>query len=475
MTLTAALRAAVAPPVIELCHRLHERGFRGWVVGGSVRDVLLAQLGRQPVKPYDWDVATSATPTQVVETFRRVIPTGIAHGTVTVMMGKLGIEVTTLRGESTYSDGRHPDRVTFVDDIEADLARRDFTVNAIAFDPIDATLIDPFDGLGDLQRRLLRAVGDPASRFGEDGLRVLRAARFAATLDFDIEPATRAAIRPSLDSYRKVSAERVRDEWLKAMSAKRPSRAFEIMLEEGLLDISAKELALMAGCEQNRYHRYDVFTHTMRVLDNVESSRRTLRIAALLHDIGKPATRARSEATGDYTFYQHEIVGAKMADALMRRLRFSNEEREEACQLVRNHLVVYEPSWTDAAVRRWITRVGLERRNDVLALARADILGKGRDVTDELRTIDELSTRVEALIAAGAAFGIRDLAIAGNDLIEHLKITPGPLVGRLLRQLLERVLENPEQNQRERLLAEARTLFERDQAGPHSPSDAGSP
>jgi tRNA nucleotidyltransferase (CCA-adding enzyme) len=450
----------VVPQVLELCRRLRDHGYRAWVVGGSVRDVLLAQLGQTPIKPYDWDVATTATPEQVMRVFRRVIPTGIAHGTVTVLAGTLGIEVTTLRGETSYSDGRHPDQVTFVDDIHADLARRDFTVNAIAFDPLERKIEDPYGGFDDLQVKQLRAVGDPSLRFSEDGLRVLRAARFAATLEFTIESKTLAAIRPSLESYKKVSAERIRDEWLKALKARIPSIAFNIMQHEGLLDHTAPELATLLGCEQNRYHAYDVWNHSMCVLDQTPRTNPVLRMAALLHDVGKPKTRAFSEVTSDFTFYQHEVVGAKIADTLLKRLKFSNEEQKQISHLVRHHLVVYEPSWTDSAVRRFITRVGIDQWQDVMTLAHADVRGKGRDVKEELERLEELTERIKESIEKGAAFGISDLAVRGNDLIETFKISPGPLVGKLLRQLLETVLEHPEYNQRERLLAEARTLIE---------------
>jgi tRNA nucleotidyltransferase (CCA-adding enzyme) len=475
MTFTNALNKAIAPQVLELCQRLHERGHRGWVVGGSVRDVLLSEIAERPSKPYDWDVATTATPEEVMRIFRRVIPTGIAHGTVTVLSGKLGIELTTLRGETTYSDGRHPDQVTFVQDIRADLARRDFTVNAIAFDPIDVKIEDPFDGLSDLRRNQLRAVGDPVQRFGEDGLRVLRAARFAASLEFTLEPSTRAAIRPSLTSYRKVSAERIHDEWLKSLKAREPSRAFNIMLTEGLLEITSPELALMSGCTQNRYHAYDVWEHSMRVLDNTAQNATLLRLAALLHDIGKPITRVHSEVTSDYTFHQHEVVGAKVADTLLKRLKFSNEDRQLVTHLVRHHLVVYEPTWSDSAVRRFVTRVGTEHWRDIIALAKADVLGKGQIVDNELKRLDELVERVENSIAKGAAFGISDLAVSGNDLLTYLKLSPGPVVGRLLRQLLERVLENPNQNQRERLLALAQEILESGQSQPKGSNSSEAP
>jgi tRNA nucleotidyltransferase (CCA-adding enzyme) len=237
--------------VLELCQRLNDAGYHAWLVGGSVRDSLRAQLdGSNALGSWggkDWDLATDATPTQVMQVFRRVIPTGIEHGTVTVLIGKQQFEVTTLRTEFGYSDGRRPEQVGFVTSIDEDLARRDFTVNAIAFDPVSEQLIDPFDGLGDLEARRLRAVGEPSQRFAEDGLRVLRAARFVAALEFELDAATAQAIRPSLDTYRQVSAERIHDEWNKTLRARAPSRGFVIMYEHGLLEITAPELAALGS------------------------------------------------------------------------------------------------------------------------------------------------------------------------------------------------------------------------------------
>ncbi|MDB4992727.1 MAG: tRNA nucleotidyltransferase, partial [Myxococcaceae bacterium] len=247
---TTVLLGQIQPEVIALCARLAEKGKRGWVVGGCVRDLL---LGREVS---DWDIATDALPEEVVKIFPRVIPTGIQHGTVTVMVKGRGYEVTTLRGEASYSDGRRPDEVSFVDDIVKDLARRDFTMNAIAIDPTNGHVVDPFDGQKDLAARVLRAVGVPEERFSEDGLRVLRAARFVATLDVTLDPATEAAIRPTLDTFRKVSQERVRDEWVKAMKANKPSRAFEVMRTTGILEITCPELLLGVGLEQNKWHAY---------------------------------------------------------------------------------------------------------------------------------------------------------------------------------------------------------------------------
>jgi len=411
-----------------------------------VRDLLLDR------EVTDWDVASDARPEQVMAAFRRVIPTGIAHGTVTVLHRGVPYEVTTLRGEGAYTDGRRPDSVSFVNDIEEDLARRDFTVNAIAFEPETAALIDPFGGMDDLSAGLLRTVGDPAARFGEDGLRVLRAARFVATLELGLVPETEAAIAGALDTFRKVSRERVRDEWVKAMAAREPSRAFEVMRRTGILTVTCPELLDQVGCAQNRFQAYDVWEHTMRTLDATRPDS-VLRMAALLHDIGKPRTRQLSDKTDDWTFYHHERLGADMADRWLRQYRFANADRELVVHLIRHHLVCYAPEWTDAAVRRFLSRVGATAVEPLLELARADAVAKGHPVDEELAGLFELRDRVESLVAAGAALGTGDLAVDGHDVMERLGIGPGRAIGELLGKLLERVLDEPELNDRERLLA----------------------
>jgi len=457
---TARLTRSVPAEVRELCVRLREGGFRSWIVGGCVRDELLAQLeGRHGDEHRgDWDIATSARPEQVQKLFRRVIPTGIQHGTVTVLMKHASYEVTTLRGETSYSDGRRPDSVYFVDDIKDDLARRDFTINAIAYDVLEDKLIDPFDGTRDLAARVLRAVGDPALRFAEDGLRVLRAARFVATLNVELEPNTARAITPSLDSYRKVSAERIRDEWLKATKARKPSRAFEVMREHGLLAITAPEMLESVGCEQNKHHAFDVWGHALHCLDNCPPSP-ILRMAGLLHDVGKPRSRAFSDKTRDYTFYEHERIGAEIAAPLLERLRFSNDERARIVELVRHHLICYDDSWTDSAVRRWIRRVSPELVDDLYSLSEADVTAKGKDATQDLANIAALRAHVAKVIAAGAAFNVKDLAINGGTLIKELGLKPGPDIGRVLKALLEEVLEDPGKNEATVLLQRARELL----------------
>lgn len=439
--------------VFWICDRLREHKKRAWIVGGCVRDMLLAR------DVSDWDVCTDATPKELLAVFPKAIPTGIDHGTVTVVRDHQHFEVTTLRGETTYSDGRRPDSVYFTDDIDKDLARRDFTVNAIALDPVTGHVIDPFGGQADLTKKILRAVGDPRERFNEDGLRVLRAARFVATLELELDGATQAAIGGALDTYKKVSAERVRDEWVKTMKARRPSRAFDVMKDTGILGVSCPELLLGVGLEQNRYHTYDVWRHAMECMDACVGDP-ILRIAALFHDVGKPATRAFSEKTKDYTFYEHERVGAEIVDPICSRLRFSNDERARITHLVRHHLFHYD-QWSDAAVRRWIQRVGRERLADLYALNEADLRAKGREGPPDLEALAALKAHVERVLEAGAAFSTRDLAVNGNDLMRELGVAPGRLLGDVLKELLDVAIQDPSKNTKDGLLAEARAILAR--------------
>jgi len=441
---------AIPRDVQDLCARLREAGKRGWIVGGCVRDLL------RGADVSDWDVATDARPEEVTRIFPRVIPTGIAHGTVTVLMRGRACEVTTLRGEAAYSDGRRPDAVHFVDDITSDLARRDFTMNAIAVDPVTLEVIDPFEGRKDLAAKVLRAVGDPRERFAEDGLRVLRAARFVATLEVELDPATRSAIGETLDTYRKVSAERVRDEWVKAMKARRPSRAFDVMRETGILGVTCPELLEGVGMEQNKWHAYDVWRHGMECMDACAGDP-ILRISALLHDVGKPRSRAFSEKTRDFTFYDHERIGAEMVEPICARMKFSNDERARIGALVRHHLFHYSDEWSDATVRRWIRRVGRERLDDLYRLNEADVLGKGRDASRDLDALARLKAHVAKVIAAGDALSAKDLAVNGHDLMA-VGVPRGPLLGRVLAELLDEVLGDPSLNAREPLLERARAL-----------------
>ena len=442
---------AVPNDVFVICDRLRSAGKKTWIVGGCVRDSLLGK------NVADWDIATDALPGELMKAFPRAIPTGLQHGTVTVVMHGHHYELTTLRGEATYSDGRRPDAVHFVDDITRDLARRDFTINAIAVDPTNGSFVDPFGGHADIAAKRIRAVGKALERFSEDGLRVLRAARFTATLGFDLDPETFAAIRPTLDTYKKVSAERIRDEWVKTMKAKAPSRAFEVMRTSGILEITCPELLEGVGMEQNKWHSFDVWTHGMACMDACNADP-ILRIAALLHDVGKPRTRALSDKTQDYTFYDHDRVGAEIAEPICQRLKFSNDERARIVTLVRHHLFHYD-GWSDAAVRRWIRRVGKERVEDLFVLNEADRRGKGPVFTEEtLSALTALKAHVAKVLEEGTALSTRDLAINGRDLMKELGVAPGRIIGEILEQLLEVVTLEPAENQRETLLERARAI-----------------
>jgi tRNA nucleotidyltransferase (CCA-adding enzyme) len=452
MTSAATIDLTRVPrDVLALCERLRSQGKRAWIVGGCVRDLLMGRVAN------DWDVATDARPEELLRIFPRAIPTGIQHGTVTVVKEGHHYEVTTLRGEGTYTDGRRPDWVQFVDDITADLARRDFTVNAIAVDPQDGKLIDPFHGQADLERGLLTAVGDPLERFSEDGLRVLRAARFVATLELTLDPATEAAIRPTLDTFRKVAGERVRDEWLKAMKARAPSRAFEVMRRTGILEVTCPELLEGVDMEQNKWHAFDVWHHALACVDACEGDP-VLRVAALLHDVGKPRTRAWSDKTKDWTFYDHDRVGAEIAEPIATRLRFSNDERARIVTLVRHHLFHYTDEWTDKAVRSWIRRVGPDRLEDLYRLNAGDVRGKGRDFEPDLASLEALKSHVARVLAEGAALSTRDLKVNGHDLMKELGVKPGRIIGEILDALLEAVTADPAVNDRDALLARAREI-----------------
>jgi tRNA nucleotidyltransferase (CCA-adding enzyme) len=444
-------RAGLPAALLELCQRLRGAEHRAWLVGGCVRDSLRAQLDGPAEsgswRAKDWDLATDATPSQVMHLFRRVIPTGVDHGTVTVLLPGMQVEVTTLRTELGYADGRRPDQVDFVSSIEEDLARRDFTVNAIAFEPQTEALIDPFDGLEDLRSRRLRAVGDPARRFAEDGLRVLRAARFVATLEFELEPSTAQAIGPSLGSYRQVSAERIRDEWNKALGARAPSRAFRVMQQHGLLAITAPELDALAtrpsGAEP-------LLSLALRRSD-LCTARVELRLAALLRDLGDDGARS-----------------AVLADALLVRLRYSNAERKAVGHSLRFRELPLDAEPSDADLRRWLRDVGADAYPELCNLERADLLAReqapgaapGGPAT-RLAALTQLERRAALELERKPALALADLAIDGKQLMAALAMPPGPHLGKLLAALLDQVIEQPELNTREALIERARGLVPR--------------
>jgi tRNA nucleotidyltransferase (CCA-adding enzyme) len=450
------LLAEIPADVLALCRRLRAAGHQAHLVGGGVRDMI---AGRHPA---DFDLATDARPEAVVALFHTfAIPTGLKHGTVTVLTEtRRPVEVTTFRGEGEYLDGRRPASVTYVDSLTEDLSRRDFTMNAIAFDPLEQRLTDPFDGRGDLARRLIRAVGDPLVRFREDGLRPMRAVRQAAQLEFEVDPPTLAAIPQTLDVFRKVSAERIRDELYKMLAASRPSRGLALMRQTDLLAEVIPELLEGVGCVQNRFHKHDVFEHTLSVVDETKGDA-VVRLGALLHDVGKPRARQpREGAPGEYSFFKHEYVGAEMADAICRRLKLANADRERVVALVKNHMFFYMPDWSDGTIRRFVRRVGgQEGLADLFALREGDVRGRGFG-EDPATEIGELKSRIAVVADADAALKVTDLKIDGRDVMRILGLPPSRQIGVLLERLLERVLDDPSLNEPEKLEAMLRELHE---------------
>jgi tRNA nucleotidyltransferase (CCA-adding enzyme) len=436
----------------HICEHLQNLGHAAYCVGGSVRDTL---MGREA---HDWDIATSALPGEVNAAFPRVAPTGLQHGTVSVIFEGEAYEVTTFRSDGDYSDGRRPDGVRFVKTIEEDLARRDFTINAIAFDPVTGDLVDPFGGQGDIKDRVIRCVGVPGLRFGEDGLRLMRAARFSAVLGFTIEPGTLEGMYDARHMINGIAVERVTAELCKLLMAPVPSHALQSLADLTILERVVPEFAPMYGCGQNRYHGYDVWRHTLAVIDACPSDL-IVRLAALFHDVDKPTCKGAHPKHGDVTFYNHEDVGAETTDAIMRRMKFSTETRERVVHLVRHHLVKYERGWAASAIRRWVRKVGRDNVDQLLALARADILGKGpAEVPLDVTTLDHLAERLSTLQINLLTIvqSTTELAISGRDVMEEWGIGPGPQIGAALRELLELVTDRPELNEREALLGELR-------------------
>jgi len=423
-----------------------------YLVGGAVRDMLLGRATE------DFDIATDAQPVEVTGMFRRVIPTGIEHGTVTVLYRGSRFEVTTFRTEGLYTDGRRPDAVSYVPSIEEDLKRRDFTINAIAVDLSTGECVDHHGGQVDLRARLIRAIGRADERFQEDGLRLMRACRLAAQLGFSVEATTLQAMGRCREAIIPVSAERVREEIEKMLRQGSPSVGIELMRVTGLLALVLPELARCVGIEQRGMHCFDVYGHSTASCDAAPREKPEVRMAALLHDIGKPEVAVRGE-NGEWAFHRHEEVSARLAEELMRRLKFPNAAIAAVRHLVLCHMFHYTPDWSDAAVRRFVARVGEERLPDVLALRRADQIGTCQDHRVSASLV-ELERRIEGLRAGSAAFTIRDLAVDGRAVMAELGLRPGPDVGIVLGELLESVLDDPALNTREALLGIAQRFYE---------------
>jgi putative nucleotidyltransferase with HDIG domain len=432
------------------------------MVGGAVRDML------RGAPAHDWDLATNALPEEVIAIFGEsvprgtVIPTGIKHGTVTVHYKNLCTEITTYRTESDYTDGRRPDSVSYAATIEEDLSRRDFTMNAIAMRLPRCEIIDPYRGKEDIDSGVIRCVGNAAERFSEDGLRPLRAVRFAAQLGYEVDQLTQEAIPRCLSISALVSAERVRDELDKIICSARPSRAFRLMETTGLLKLFLPELSACRGIDQKGYHSFDVLDHSLLACDYAarEQFPRDVTLAALLHDIGKPMVRRLPEgtATGAWTFYRHEVESARMTREILARLKYPNVVIADVSHLVEEHMFHYDDTWSDAAVRRFVIRVGSDNLENIYRLRRADAYATAGIETEPMLLLP-LAERADRIIKAGSAFTLKDLAVGGRDLME-IGVKPGKAMGIILKQLLETVLDDPELNTREKLLEIAENIFQ---------------
>jgi len=446
----AARVAAVVPArALAVLDHLHAAGHAAFIVGGSLRDAL---LGRTPA---DWDMATDARPDRLVALFPGAVYEN-RFGTVAVRRETDVFEITTFRTEHEYADFRRPHRVEFGDEIGTDLARRDFTANAMAWGRAAADtgpneLADPFGGLADLTTGHLRAVGDPDARFREDALRMVRGVRLAATLGVEIEPATLAAIARNAALVAHLSGERVGAELAKLLAAPRPSVGLRLAQETGLLGVISPALAAQRGIPQNKLPGEDLWDHTLRTVDATPADRPVIRLAALVHDIGKPATLA------DGHFHHHDVVGARLADELLRRLRYPRTAAGEVTHLVRHHMFAVDPGATDAAIRRFIKRIGRTDLDALFALRRADDIGSGMDPDDP--DVRAYRARIDAEIAAEAALDRYALAIDGTDLMRELELVPGPRLGRVIDGLVEAVIADPVLNERGSLLLLAQGML----------------
>lgn len=462
--------------LIEFGKVFLQAGYKAYLVGGAVRDMLMK------VPAHDWDVATNATPQDVIKLFKFVVPTGIEHGTVTVHYKGNEIEVTTFRTEAGYSDGRHPDSINYAATIEEDLARRDFTMNAIAASLEDGIITDPYGGQDDIKNKLIRTVGAAHERFMEDGLRPVRALRFASKLGFSIEKNTYSEIfKEEIQAKAaSISIERFRDEFEKIMASPKPSVGLQLLEESGLLDIFIPEFKICRGCIQSDYrafHKFDVLDHLFYACDGAPADKLNVRLAALFHDIGKPAAKkilyetvldgekndGSKKEIETITFYNHEAFGEKITQKLMTRLKFSNDMISNVCHLVKEHMFHYESNWSEAAVRRFIIRVKPECIEDLYDLRLADMYGMYNEKVDvryseSVKLLLELKARVEKELSKKTALSLKSLAVNGRDLMQ-LGIPAGKELGRILNELLECVIEDPAMNNKEMLIETAKKIF----------------
>lgn len=441
------MRIQLPEHVNQIIHRLQSEGYAAYAVGGCVRDTL---LGRSP---QDWDITTSARPQEVKAMFAHTVDTGIKHGTVTVILDRRGYEVTTYRIDGEYEDSRHPKTVIFTDNLLEDLKRRDFTINAMAYNE-DAGLVDAFQGEEDLARHVIRCVGNPHERFREDALRMLRAVRFAAQLGFGIEEETKEAVRDLSETIARVSAERIQTELVKLLLSDHPDE-LRTACELGLTAEFLPELdRMMVTAQKSKHHCYSVGEHTLRTLREVPPDK-VLRLTMLLHDVAKPVCASEDEK-GQNHFYGHPEEGVRLARAILRRLKLDNETTDRVCRLIRYH--DERPPLTERNVRRLASRIGPEWMEALVAVKRADTLGQSLYRRQEkLAYVEKLAQTYRLLAARQQCMRRSDLAVNGRDLIE-LGMHQGRELGSVLDSLYERVLDEPELNTREKLLALAHNM-----------------
>lgn len=438
---TISLEIEIPQGAAWVLEQLRDAGYEAYVVGGCVRDSLLHRM------PDDWDITTSAKPEDTKRIFRRTVDTGIQHGTVTVMVDRTGYEVTTYRIDGEYADGRHPEHVTFTASLLEDLKRRDFTINAMAYSPAEG-LVDEFDGIGDINRRVIRAVGDPVQRFTEDALRMMRAIRFSAQLDYRIDEDTREGIRLLAPNLQKVSAERIRVELEKLLLSEHPEELKEAY-ELGLLRQFLPELSECMECGQNNpHHCLSVGDH---ILCAVKAARRdkVLRLALLLHDIAKPQVKTTDENGIDH-FHGHAARSAALADRILRDLKYDNQTREAAVRLITWHDRNLGDSLPE--IRKSISELGEEWFLPLLEVKTSDVEAQSDYQRDEkLGKIEYWRNAFEEIRCAGDCLSLKDLAVSGKDLIAA-GAAPGKEIGRILHEMLEEVLREPAHNTREYLL-----------------------
>ncbi len=443
------MRLTIPPKVSEILDILHSHGYEAYAVGGCVRDSILART------PDDWDITTSANPEEVKGLFRRTVDTGLQHGTVTVLLGEESFEVTTYRLDGEYEDSRHPREVTFTSSLQEDLKRRDFTINAMAYNRQEG-LVDFFGGMADLQRKVIRAVGDPKERFSEDALRIMRAVRFSAQLGFSIERKTYEALRELAPSLVHISAERIQTELVKLLLSEHPEY-LEAAWQTGITRVILPEFDAMMETPQNSpHHCYDVGHHTLETLRAVPPNK-VLRLTMLLHDVGKPVVRT-TDAEGRDHFKGHDVLGERMAGEILRRLKLDNDTISTVKRLIRWH--DYRPVNVAKSIRRAINKVGEDLFPLLLQVQRADAMAKSPVVREQtLKYLSEIQEIYENILEEQQCVSLHTLAVSGKDLI-GMGMKPGREIGEMLDFLLEKVLDEPDYNKKEYLMTLARRRLE---------------